>query len=116
MSKKKFLSINAGLAVLDDMNNFAKYTNWVLTDMPMYAFRIRKPVPPRLATLSGKQWDTGAIDKNDIIFSLYKYHPEQVLLGRLNMEWLIPELSQDYSLEASHGEFQLFIRNDILKK
>ena len=33
------------------MNEYVEQTNWIMTDMPMYAFRVQRPVPPSLATV-----------------------------------------------------------------
>ncbi len=42
------------LRVIDKMNEYSDQTNWIMTDLPMYAFRVHKPVPPILATFSQK--------------------------------------------------------------
>jgi hypothetical protein len=39
------------LRVLRTMDEYVDQTNWIMTDMPMYAFRVRRPVPPDVATV-----------------------------------------------------------------
>src|SRR5687767_2281201 len=49
------------LRVLRTMNEYIDQTNWIMTDMPMYAFRVQRPVPPNVATFSSKRLATGSL-------------------------------------------------------
>ncbi|HEX2993733.1 MAG TPA: hypothetical protein VHP14_02855, partial [Anaerolineales bacterium] len=55
------------LRVLRAMDEHIDQTNWIMTDMPMYAFRVGKPVPPNLATFSSKRLATGALTDDIIV-------------------------------------------------
>lgn len=101
------------LEILDAMRTYAAETHWILTDMPMYAFRVKRPVPPVLATLSLKRLATGSLSEQDILKSLQEYQPEQVLMERFYFPALVPILSQEYTLVLERENLQLFIRNDL---
>ncbi len=108
------LKATAGkLKILETMNEYADRTNWIVTDMPMYAFRVHKPVPPILATFSQKRLDTGSLTEEDILMSMREYQPEQVLMARFEIPALEAYLQDHYTLVSSEEFFRLFIRNDL---
>jgi 4-amino-4-deoxy-L-arabinose transferase-like glycosyltransferase len=101
------------LRVIDKMNEYRAETNWIVTDMPMYAFRVHKPVPPNLATISQKRLSTGSLTDQDILSAMEEYHPEQVLIARFTIPVLEEYLQQNYTLIYSPEYFRLFLRNDL---
>jgi 4-amino-4-deoxy-L-arabinose transferase-like glycosyltransferase len=101
------------LKVIRVMNEYADRTNWIVTDMPMYAFRVHKPVPPILATFSSKRLATGSLTEQDILGAMRTYHPEQVLMARFEIPALESYLKDHYTLVLSVEFFRLFIRNDL---
>ncbi|MBK9924194.1 MAG: glycosyltransferase family 39 protein [Anaerolineales bacterium] len=101
------------LKILRAMNEYADQTNWVVTDTPMYAFRIHRPVPPNLATFSQKRLSTGSLTEEDILLAMREYHPEQVLIARFEIPALEDYLKENYTLVASEEFLRLFIRNDL---
>lgn len=101
------------LRVLRTMNEYIDQTNWIMTDMPMYAFRVRRPVPPSLATFSSKRLATGSLTEEDILTAMREYHPEQVLMARFEIPALEAYLEENYTLVLSVEFFRLFIRNDL---
>jgi len=101
------------LRVLRTMNEYVDQTNWIMTDAPMYAFRVQKPVPPNLATFSSKRLATGSLTQEDILAAMHEYHPEQVLIARFEIPALEGYLKENYRLILSVEYFRLFIRNDI---
>ena len=108
------LKATAGkLKTLEAMNEYADRTNWIVTDMPMYAFRVHKPVPPILATFSQKRLDTGSLTEEDILTAMREYEPEQVLMARFEIPTLEAYLQDHYTLVSSEEFFRLFIRNDL---
>jgi len=118
MNKPRFggftLKATAGkLRVLDTMNEYADRTNWIITDMPMYAFRVHKPVPPILATFSLKRLETGSLTEEDILTAMREYKPEQVMMARFEIPELEAYLKEHYTLVLSAEFFRLFIRNDL---
>lgn len=101
------------LRVLHTMNKYVGQTNWIVTDMPMYAFRIQRPVPPILATFSSKRLATGSLTEEDILTAMREYKPEQVLMARFVIPPLEEYLQKHYTLILSEEYFRLFIRNDL---
>src|SRR6266498_1477222 len=101
------------LKVLHIMNEYIDQTNWIVTDMPMYAFRVQRPVPPILATFSSKRLATGSLTEADILTTMREYHPEQVLMARFVIPPLEEYLQKNYTLVLSEEYFRLFIRNDL---
>jgi hypothetical protein len=101
------------LKVLETMNQYADQTNWIVTDMPIYAFRVHKPVPPILATFSKKRLVTGNLSEEDILKAMRDYRPEQVLIARFDIPALDAYLKENYTPVLAVEYFQLFIRNDL---
>jgi hypothetical protein len=101
------------LRVLRTMNSYADQTNWIMTDMPMYAFRIQRPVPPDVATFSSKRLATGSLTEEDILTAMDEYQPEQVLMARFEIPALESYLQENYNLILSVEFFRLFLRKDI---
>jgi hypothetical protein len=101
------------LRVLRTMDAYIDQTNWIMTDMPMYAFRVQRPVPPDLATFSSKRLATGSLTDEDILAAMREYHPEQVLMARFEIPTLEAHLRENYTLILSVEYFRLFLRNDL---
>jgi hypothetical protein len=95
------------------MLKFAPQTNWVVTDLPMYAFRARLPVPPDLAVFSSKRITTGNLTEGQIMQTILKYQPEQILLGRFTYPNIDKYLRENYRLVHSKDEMKLYIRRDL---
>ena len=101
------------LRVIDKMNEYRDQTHWIMTDVPMYAFRIHKPVPPTLATISQKRLSTGSLTDEAILAAMDEYRPEQVLMARFTIPVLEEYLRKNYTLIYSPEYFRLFLRNDL---
>jgi 4-amino-4-deoxy-L-arabinose transferase-like glycosyltransferase len=101
------------LKVIRTMNEYIEQTNWIMTDMPMYAFRVHRPVPPSIATFSSKRLATGSLTEADILTAMREYRPEQVLMARFEIPPLEAYLQENYTLILSVEFFRLFIRNDL---
>ena len=101
------------LKVLRVMGEYVNQTNWIMTDMPMYAFRVGRPVPPNVATFSSKRLATGSLTEEDILTAMRNYQPEQVLMARFEIPSLEAYLQENYTLILSVEFFRLFLRNDI---
>jgi hypothetical protein len=101
------------LRVIDKMNEYRDQTHWIMTDLPMYAFRVHKPVPPSLATISQKRLSTGSLTETDILAAMEEYQPEQVLMARFTLPVLEDYLQQNYTLIYSPEYFRLYLRNDL---
>jgi 4-amino-4-deoxy-L-arabinose transferase-like glycosyltransferase len=101
------------LRVIRTMNDYLDQTNWIVTDLPMHAFRVQRPVPPSLATFSSKRLATGSLTEEDILSAMREYHPEQVLMARFEIPALEAYLQENYTLILSVEFFRLYLRNDI---
>ncbi|HET9913248.1 MAG TPA: glycosyltransferase family 39 protein [Anaerolineales bacterium] len=101
------------LRVLRTMDEYVDQTNWIMTDMPMYAFRVQRPVPPNLATFSSKRLATGALTEADILTAMREYRPEQVLMARFDIPALETYLQENYTLILNVESFRLFLRDDL---
>ena len=99
-------------SILIRMANRAHKTQWVVTDLPMYAFRVGLLVPPNLSFISEKRLYTGEITEKQIIQDIEVYRPEMVLLGRSRYPVVKDYLKADYRL-LFERESRLFIRNDL---
>lgn len=101
------------LRVLRTMDEYIDQTKWIMTDMPMYAFRVQRPVPPNLATFSSKRLATGSLTEEDILTAMRDYQPEQVLIARFEIPALEAYLQEHYTVILSVEFFRLFLRNDL---
>lgn len=101
------------LKVLRTMDEYVDRTNWIMTDMPMYAFRVHRPVPPVVATFSSKRLATGSLTQEDILAAMREYSPEQVLMARFVIPPLESYLQENYTLVLTAEYFRLFVRNDL---
>ena len=57
-------------------------TQWIFTDMPIYAFYAGLNVPPEIAVFSIKRLELGYLTLDKLTSVLETYRPEQILLGR----------------------------------
>ena len=101
--------------ILANMIRRAPETNWVVTDLPMYAFRARLSVPPNLAVFSQKRFLTGNLTEQEVIDTIQEYQPEQILLGRQTYPLIEEYLENGYYQYFVTGdeETRLYFRNDL---
>lgn len=86
--------------VVNQLLEYKQSTQWVFTDLPIYAFYTGLRVPPEIAVLSKKRLLSGNIRISDLLSILQTYHPEQVVLGRF------PEI---------HYELSTYLHKNYLK-
>ncbi|MEM9541367.1 MAG: glycosyltransferase family 39 protein [Cyanobacteria bacterium P01_E01_bin.42] len=104
--------------VLQQLVAYQDSTQWLFTDLPMYAAHAGLNVPPEIATLSRKRIASGEIS-DDFLKSLFaKYAPEQCLIEKLpELEPpLDAYLGRDYqkmSYQYEHYRTVHYIRNDL---
>jgi hypothetical protein len=102
--------------VMRKINQYADRTKWMVTDLPMFAFRAGIPVPPELAVISGKRFAAGELSEQDIIAALDQYQPEQVLIGRFDLPGLEQHLAEGYlPILEREEELRLYVRMDLLR-
>ncbi len=102
--------------VMRKINQYTDRTEWMVTDLPMFAFRAGIPVPPELAVISGKRFAAGDLSEQEIIDTLERYQPEQVLVGRFELPLLELHLAGSYlPILEREGELRLYVRADLLR-
>jgi 4-amino-4-deoxy-L-arabinose transferase-like glycosyltransferase len=97
------------------MKDFAPETAWVVTDLPMFAFRAGLTVPPELAVISEKRFLTENLTEAQMLDALIHYEPEQVLLGRFMFPELEKYMETNYTLLLSKNRLKLYVRNDLIR-
>jgi hypothetical protein len=95
------------------MTKYTTKTQWVVTDMPMYAFRVGLPVPPPLAAITDKRLASGEVSEEQIIQVIDDYQPEQVLLGRFNLPVVEAYLKKDYRRVYQWGRRRLYLHGEL---
>jgi hypothetical protein len=86
------------VGMLDVMREYADATNYILTDRPMFAIWLGKPVPPEVAALTGKRLLTGELSQIEIISAIVEYQPEQVVCGRTSASQRTCSNTTDWSI------------------
>jgi len=95
------------------MATYAAHTHWVVTDMPMYAFRAGLLVPPPLAAITDKRLASGEATEEQIIQVIEEYQPEQVLLGRFDLPAVEAYLKKDYRRIYQWGRRRLYLHGEL---
>jgi len=98
---------------LAGMATYAAHTHWVVTDMPMYAFRVGLLVPPPLAAITDKRLASGEATEGQIIQVIEEYQPEQVLLGRFDLPAVEAYLKKDYRRIYQWGRRRLYLHGEL---
>jgi 4-amino-4-deoxy-L-arabinose transferase-like glycosyltransferase len=57
-------------------------TQWMFTDRPIYAFYAGLRVPPEMAVMSYKRFNSGSLSSQNLLTILQQYRPEQIVLAR----------------------------------
>ncbi len=108
-------------ALLASPNNFAvaaqivqyrDQTRWLLTDMPMYAFRTGLLVPPEVAVFSDKRLRSGSLTLPQVAAVFRRYQPHQVVIGRFQQvrETLEPLLIRHYRRVFTRAGTKLYLK------
>ena len=98
---------------LTKMANHAPETHWIVTDLPMYAFRAGLVNPPYLSFITAKRLYTGELTEEKIIAVIAQYRPEQVMIGRREFPMVKAYLQADYRLLYDRGKRYLYLRKDL---
>jgi len=99
--------------ILDEIAPYQSIAQWMVTDLPMFAFRADILVPPELAVLTSKRLASGELSQVEIARLVQEYLPEIILLGRFDLPGLSDLLSADYVLLSSHLDTHLYLRADL---
>ena len=102
--------------VMRRINQYAPRTQWMVTDLPMYAFRADLVTPPNLAVISWKRLAAGDLSEAELLDTIQKFQPEQVLLGRFKFDAVEAYLQAGYfPVLEREDQLKLYIRKDLLK-
>jgi hypothetical protein len=96
---------------LKKIANHASETRWLVTDLPMFAFRTRLITPPNLAVFSEKRLQIGELSEAEVLNTLRQLEPEQVILGRFSMPEVEAYLAEHYRLLYTHKATHLYYLN-----
>lgn len=95
------------------MAHRAPETQWIVTDIPIYAFRVRLINPPYLSFVTAKRLSILEFTEEKIIEVIQEYRPEQVLIGRREFPKVKQYLETDYRTLYNRGKRFLYRRRDL---
>lgn len=102
--------------VMRRINQYAPATRWMVTDLPMYAFRAGLLTPPDLAVISWKRLAAGDLTEIEILETIQELQPEQILLGRFQFIEVDAFIQESYfPVLEREDQLKLYIRKDLLK-
>lgn len=95
--------------VMQLVTKYRESTRWVFTDRPIYAFYAGLPVPPEIAVMSRKRFNSGDLTLDYLFKILQTYRPEQIVLARwtelIRSDSKISEyLTKNYIKDYENGE------------
>lgn len=102
--------------VIEAMSRYREQTRWFYSRDPKYGFHARLAVPPEVAVLPRKRFETGQIDYARILQYLRHYRPEQVLLTtaqELHADWM-EFLNGDYVKVYEDLRHSLYVSTDVV--
>ena len=106
--------------LVERIKMYAPRTNWIVTDVPMYAFRAGLPVPPGLTVFTNKRIQTGELTEAQVQQVITDYQPALVLLGRFNYlnrvnrnSDLAKYLKDHYQLDYRKSQHWLYLLNGL---
>jgi hypothetical protein len=97
--------------VRQDLSQYAAGTKWIFTDRPITAFYAGLRVPPEVAVFSHKRLLAGFFTPAEQLACLRRYKPEQVLLGRFQLDSLVLDhIDRCYTCINAGHEFRHYVR------
>ncbi len=99
--------------ILSEMTRYAPQARWVVTDLPIYAFRANLLVPPELAVFTRKRMETGFLTEAQVINVIEAYQPEQILLGRFRYDRLDDYVTERFEPVAEKEGARLYVREGL---
>lgn len=94
---------------------YAPQTEWMVTDMPMFAFQAGISIPPNLAVISWKRFAAGDLTEDEILTTMRQLRPEQALFERFDLPKVNQYLAENYRLTLQRGDMKLYVRKDLQK-
>jgi hypothetical protein len=102
------------------MREYAGETRWVLADRPMFPFRAGLATPPNVAVFTRKRILTGVLTLEDLLVTVDRFQPEQVVLTWKTPPAMARELVRSiegrYRMvlgESGGSPLRLYVRRDV---
>jgi hypothetical protein len=104
---------------VDQISRYRDAIQFMVTSRQMYAFSIRKPVPPNLAMTSRKRFRNEQLSAKDIVHDVDKYSPEMIVMSN---RWknrvrrkVRKEVEDDYRriYRTGYGETEIWLKKSI---
>jgi hypothetical protein len=108
-----FRKASTEMAVLRKIRKYSAETKWFVTDLPIYVFYTDLPTPPNLAVFSSKRVQTGNLSEEEILRTIKKLEPEQILFGRNKFPLVQQYLDENYQVTHARDPIYLYIKNGI---
>jgi hypothetical protein len=103
------------MQVVYEIQKYSQQTQWMATDLPMYAFRAGMLVPPEMAVVSRKRLVAGDFPDQELVAILKKYNPELVMLDRFDYPGVQAILESNYDMKYTRFNKHLYVRNEVSK-
>ena len=107
------------MKIVHKISKYRETIQYMVTSRQMYAFSIRKPVPPNLAMTSRKRFRNEQLNAKDIVHDVNKYSPEMIVMSN---RWkshvrrkVRKEVEDDYRriYRTGYGETEIWLKNTI---
>jgi Dolichyl-phosphate-mannose-protein mannosyltransferase len=111
--RSALLTSPKNFAVTAQIAQHRDQTRWLLTDVPMFAFRTGLLVPPEAAVFSDKRLRSGSLTLQQVTSVFQRYQPHQIVIGRFQQvrETLEPLLTPPhYRLVSTHAGTKLYLK------
>jgi hypothetical protein len=103
--------------VLNEIDRFKPFTQWIYTDKLVYSFYSRIPVPPQLAVIPLKRLWSGEMTNARIRNEVQKYKPGLVVLRNDSRETPFQDLlNSEYRLVYQDPDNRLYAHKSIANK
>ncbi len=109
--------------VVSVMAQYARKTKRIVTTRQMYAFALRKPVPPALAVTSRKRFDTDPTTGSQVLRAITNTRPEQVVISsrwktllRLQIRQLIRRDYDRVYYDRKNANTEVYVRRDLVER
>jgi hypothetical protein len=108
-----FRKTSTEMAILRKIRKHSTETKWFVTDLPIYVFYADLPTPPNLVVFSSKRVQTGNLTEEEILRTIKKLAPEQILFGRNEFPLVQEYLDENYQVIHARDPEYLYLKNGV---
>ena len=108
-----FREASTEVAILSKIREYSAETKWFVTDLPIYVFYSDLSTPPNLVVFSSKRVKTGNLSEEEILRTIEKLEPEQILFGRNRFPLVQQYLDENYQVMFVRDPIYLYLKNEI---